>query len=339
MIDMRHARPFAPIVPHAHSFGCLIVALVLFIAPLPGFAQSWQFQRHDDGSFFHASISLPTGPGFVLGCGERSARGISPMITGNVEPETTPRDIFDLSFSQAGLGSAWGRAGPRTDVMVVAGATAYRFPDIHWSDYYGAYRTRIAANDAMLSALITAPRFEIRSAVGQIVVPASGFASAFASLTSYCRSRFAAIGKPWLSAPAAAPSAPVVSMRQAAEAAVARGCNGPSTFEPGAFLSGEIDGDGLPDVVLDWRRISCTGQRLNPFCGASMCSADVYLSSGFPRRNKPEMLLALGVRLQPLSNGNMAVGVGGSLSDCQSIGTTDCEFLFYWNGVDLTTLP
>jgi hypothetical protein len=128
-------------------------------------------------------------------------------------------------------------------------------------------------------------------------------------------------------------------MRQAAEADVAKGCNGPSTYEPDAFLSAEIDGDGVPDVVLDWRKIKCSGTFSQPFCGASMCSADVYLSASYLRTNSPKQFLAAGVRLQSLSNGNMAVGVGGSLADCYGIGADNCEFLYYWNGADLVDLP
>ena len=128
-------------------------------------------------------------------------------------------------------------------------------------------------------------------------------------------------------------------MRQIAESNIWKGCGGAAHIEPDAFLTGDIDGDGVPDVVLDWRSVQCQGSMRYPFCGASTCTADVYLSSAYHRTGYPEALLALGVRLQPLSNGAMAVAVGGTLSDCYAVGKDSCEFLFYWNGYDLVKLP
>ena len=128
-------------------------------------------------------------------------------------------------------------------------------------------------------------------------------------------------------------------MRQIANSAIWQGCGGGAQIEPDAFLTGDIDGDGLPDVVLDWGAVQCYGPMSRPFCGASRCSADVFLSSAYHRKRSPETLLGQGVWLQPLSNGNIGVSVGGALNECYATGNQSCTFLYYWNGFDLVNLP
>ena len=105
------------------------------------------------------------------------------------------------------------------------------------------------------------------------------------------------------------------------------------------MLAGNIDGDGAEDIVLNWDEIDCLAGPARPFCGASACAADVFLSMQFPRTRKPETLLAQGVSLQPLSNGNDGVQVGGTLNACLKRGFEACEFLYYWDGYGLRELP
>jgi hypothetical protein len=323
----------------------LTVTLTLLLLPMMANAQDWKFENRNDGVAFNTYLYHQGGEGFSLGCSGRnhSVPGLLPMY---YEGTTWTRpDEIHLSFSGRSVGRYTSQVS-RNDVLLVIGAGAYRLPRIAWDDYTSDWSLILQARGPMFDAISAVRSFEIRSDAGTVILGTSGFASGYANLINTCRRQFAAARQPWRSGPMVvaaqvAPAAPVapVTMRQAAEADVAKGCNGPSTYEPDAFLSAEIDGDGVADVVLDWRKIKCSGTFSQPFCGASMCSADVYLSGSYARTNAPKQLLAAGVRLQSLSNGNMAVGVGGSLADCYGIGADNCEFLYYWNGADLVGLP
>jgi len=279
--------------------------------------------------------------GFSLACATRKANAPAVLSTYYEGTPFTRPDEVQLAFTGNEIGAPTG-LDRRRDVMLVIGANAYRLPEITWDDLSYEWSTRVQATGGMFEAIAAAPSFEIRSDAGVVQVGTSGFSTAYSSLLGICRSQFAAAFKPWKPAPAIAarpqPARPQ-SMRQAAEASVGRGCNGPSTYEPDAFLSGDIDGDGVEDVVLHWGAITCSGALPRPFCGASQCTSEVFLSQLFPTRQRPEEMLGLGVRLQPLSNGNMAVAVGGSLSSCNAAGLQSCEFLYYWNGSDFVNLP
>lgn len=314
----------------------LITISMLFYGPVSAQAQSWRFEREVNQYLFSASIQSTDGSGFSLTCGEQMIRPPGNIPTFYEGWTITRPNALRLVLSEGQIGPSPNQNG-RNDVLIAIGPDAYRLPNVIWDDLYGDWSVDIQATGPMFDAIMTAPSFDIHSDAGVLTVPGNGFAAAYTNLLNNCRSLFGAIGKPWLPGPPAPPPAPV-TMRQAAEAAVVKGCNGASTFEPGAFLSGDIDGDGVPDVVLDWGSIACAQPPARPYCGASRCSAFVFLSQRFPLRPKPIDILGLGVRLQPLSNGNMAVASGGSLMECRSVGLDGCEFLFYWNGADLVPL-
>lgn len=304
-------------------------------------AQEWKLHEFDDGSFFVASITPQQGSGIGFLCGERSPRGLSPQQTGNMEPDITPPGVLRLNLSAAQIGEPKGDERGRQDVMFVAGGQGWRLPSVGWNELFNTWEADLAANDAMFAALAGGGPIELHSRAGRLALPHTGFAAALGQLREHCAGMFASIAKPWPGASPAAAAAPRSAadgaMVQAAHAAIRRGCNGPAQSEPNYLLRGNIDGDGQEDVVLVWRRVTCQTGHRRPYCGASMCSADVFLSAKFPRTGQPENLLALGVNLQPLTNGAMAVSVGGSLASCQGLGA-GCEFLFWWNGLDLVKL-
>jgi hypothetical protein len=317
----------------------LICAAVFLTSTCAANAQSWQFNPFDDGSYFSAHIA-PNQPGFTLLCGERSPQGVSPSVTGNFEPDITPPDALRLYLSDQGIGPPGPGFETRDDVLFVIGTQGYRLRQLRWNELYANWQTDLPANDGVFRAIAAEPVVELRSKNGSLLVPMDGFTSAYRQLRDHCVTMFAAIGNPW-TGPAGAPVevAPTGgAMQQAAENAIALGCNGGATRSPGTFLTGDIDGDGIDDVVLDWRAVACLSGQAYPYCGASQCSADVFLSSTFSRRGQPYNFLALGVRLQQLDNGNMAVALGGSLSTCSRLGQSACEVFFYWNGYDLVAL-
>lgn len=315
---------------------CLVALITGILNVGESRAQAWQFNASDDGSFFVGGAGPETGPGFFLVCGERSPQGLSPGQTGNMEPDITPPDSFRVYLNVDDIGPPNDQMQTRSDVLIVVGTTGYRFPQINWNELFATWETDVQATDPMFQVIAAQPSFELRSNTASEIVTANGFGRALAQLTTYCQSMFASIGLPWSSVTAT--PTPRATMRQIAEAAVRTGCGGLANTDAKAFLSGDIDGDSEPDIVVDWNNITCTGGYPRPFCGASMCSANVYLSAAFPSRQRPEELLAQGVRLVPLDNGNMGVATGGSLASCQAHGTGGCEFIWYWNGQDLVSL-
>ncbi len=319
------------------------LAALLLMLPLPVLAQDWQFSQSDDGVVFSAQIQSPGGSAFSLMCAGRTpqAPAVLPVYyesTIRTKPDVLHLVLDDRLFNRSIV------SDKRDNMLIVFANSAYRLPQIGWDDYISEWSTSIQATGAMFDAISASASFELHSDVGVLKVSSAGFAAAYANLLNTCRSRFAAIGRPWQTLAAVAPvSAPPAqsgqSMLRAAEAFVWQGCEGSYTAEPDAFLTGNIDGDGVPDVVIDWGSIHCSGAMARPFCGASQCSADVFLSQLFPVRQQPEQMLGQSVGLVALSNGNMGVGVSGSLSTCSQMPGNVCGFLYYWNGVDFVELP
>ena len=314
-------------------------AAAMILALLPGVAaaQDWSMSQFDDGSYFSATLAPVDGPGPALVCGERSPQGVSPAVTGNTEPDITPPGAFRIYISDRSIGAPGAHRHSRDDVLLVAGDIGFRLRGLRWNELFSTWEIDLPANDPAFAAIAGQDRFELRSDQGSHVISALGFARGLQQLTGYCSAMFAAVGLPWPQQQGAAGQAG--AMRRAAEADIRRGCNGPASWTAAALKSANIDGDGVEDIVLDWREVTCTGQMMNPFCGAAMCSADIYISALYPRTGKPESWLAQGLRIQPLSNGNDGVAMGASFASCrEAFGKEDCEFLKYWNGAGLADL-
>jgi hypothetical protein len=305
---------------------------ITVLLPVCGFAQAWDLRKFDDGSFFAGTLT--NGQGMNLSCGERSPRGVDPMVTGNVEPLLTQPQSYVFDFDPKLIGDPPMTPGGRNDVMFVAGTKGYVLSQVYRDELFGTWRVHLTQDDRAFEGLRGQRVLDIRWNGGQAQLSAQGFDVGFAALEDYCSTMFAAIGKSWAIAPDL--SAKGNPMRSAAEQAIRTGCNGPATFETDYLLLGDIDGDGAEDVVIDWDAVRCLGSNPRPFCGASMCSADVFLSSVFPAKRKSEGLLAFGVGLVDLSNGAKGVKVGGPLAACQSV--DDCTFTYYWNGLELVEL-
>ncbi len=319
---------------------CIVVILTLLMCPAAAVAQDWRLNTFDDGSYFMGGIYQS--PGFALSCGERSPQGRSAMETGNMEPTITRPGLFRMSLSDEELAFPDGVVRPRDDVMIVVGTLGFSLPGVRFDELFNEWWVDLPVGDPLFPAIASVESFEIRSRDGITQVDARRFGEGLNALSAYCQRMFAAIGQPWQAAPQ--PNAPAqqtpqqgaASMRALAEAAITRGCNGAAVKAPDYLLSGEIDGDGREDVVLDWRGVECQAGMPRPFCGASMCSADVFLSSRSGVSGGEANLLALGVSLVPLSNGNMGVKVGQSSGSC---GAAACEKVFFWNGAELVPLP
>lgn len=314
--------------------------LTWLLLPGIGAAQDWSMSQFDDGSYFSATLAPVDGPGPALVCGERSPQGVSPAVTGNTEPDITPPGAFRVYISDRSIGVPGVHVQARDDVLLVAGDSGFRLRGLRWNELFSTWEVDLPANDPAFAAIANHDAFELRSDRGSDTISSLGFAKGLQQLAGYCSAMFGAVGLPWPQQGAVAGQAGQAgAMRRAAEADIRRGCNGPARWSEAAFRSGNVDGDGAEDIVLDWREVTCSTGLPRPYCGAAMCSANVYLSALYPQKRQPEGLLALAVRLQPLNNGNDAVALGGALASCRAaFGTDSCEFLWYWTGSGLTRL-
>ena len=126
-------------------------------------------------------------------------------------------------------------------------------------------------------------------------------------------------------------------VRARAEAGIARVCEGGFDAAPDAFLTGNLDGDGIDDIAIKWDAITCLGSYPRPLCGASQCAVELVLSSH--RFGEGDgTLYAAAADLVPLSNGNMGLKLAGTLATCRDIGRTTCDFIWYWSGNSLEPL-
>ncbi len=308
------------------------LAAVLGLMPAVSWAQDWTMSQFDDGSFFSATLAPVDGPGPALVCGERSPQGLSAAVTGNSEPDITPAGAFRVYVSDRTIGGPGAHRQIRDDVMLIVGDSGFRLRGLRWNELFSTWEVDLPATDPAFAGIAAQERFELRSDRGSHVISAIGFDAGLRQLTGYCSAMFTAVGLPWSTGQAGA-------MRRAAETDIRRGCGGPATTSDRALLSANIDGDGVEDIVLDWGEVTCQSGLPRPFCGAAMCSANLYVSALYPRTGKPEDWLAQGVRLQPLNNGKDGVAMGASLASCREAGHPGgCTAILYWDGTRMVTL-
>lgn len=128
-------------------------------------------------------------------------------------------------------------------------------------------------------------------------------------------------------------------MLNQATIAIVNGCSSNADLKQGYAQTGDIDGDGIADLVIDWAAITCLVGPPMPFCGAANCSVDVYLSSRPDRRPFAD-LLAVGVRLEQGQDGRARLLTGTSVGRCpETTRPAQCQNVFVWTGADLMRLP
>lgn len=215
--------------------------------------------------------------------------------------------------------------------MIWSGQKGYRLPPIVFNELIGIWGVSVNATGALIPALETTQSYVL--AAGEEVAwqfPADGLANAISQSITTCEAA-------WAAAETTPPNTASVSnptgtspLFASAHADIERICNGSYTAEAGAFLQGQIDQDGTDDFVVWWNNIRCNSALPRPLCGASQCSAKVYLSTVAA----PMDLLAQDVNVQALSNGKIGLKLVGRFDSCgaDSLG---CERLWYWNGTDL----
>lgn len=284
-------------------------------------AQSWQADLSRDAAYLAGDVSYP-GLGMRFTCHARAPEHGNVIDSIWFESTIAPPSQFLIGFSDplVPLGPLY-----RDDLTLFVGQTGYRLPRVSWNELNSGWETLVGVSDRMFAALPNATRLVLHVGNTQAwELPVNGLATSLAQAQAHCT-------KAWQGA------VPAPDLRRMAERFAASNCSDFFTLGPQAIRTANIDGDGIPDIVLDYNAITCDNDNKRPgVCGASLCSVDIFLSRTFAKTGQPEQLLGMSAELVPLSNGNQAVATSGNLSICQS--TEPCAFYWYWDGHSFTQL-
>ncbi|MEO0380235.1 MAG: hypothetical protein AAF252_08175, partial [Pseudomonadota bacterium] len=250
----------------------------------------WVVRTADDGALFYG-LAVAEDTGFAVRCNGPSRQGLPPIsVEAHEEARAQP---FHLIYSlRTPLMTAPATGYQRSDVVVWADGTGYRLPTTLWNELDYEWQAQVAMTDTLSLALMTARDLVVGPEAGPHTrITVEGMNKAVAEAMAFCVAEYRRAGFPvptqldqfWPQADNSVLSddtAPVTpeAMVNYAQAHIYNGCSGAAQIEDTAILLGDIDGDGLEDAVLDWGRVTCSQGLARPFCGASMCSADVYLS-------------------------------------------------------------
>ncbi|WP_102107929.1 hypothetical protein [Oceaniglobus roseus] len=318
--------------------GSLLFALLLTAAGRLA-AQGWQAELSDDGGYA-IGTALYSGLPLVFDCAARSVQ--NPLPADRMWPDYTHAPPWQVLI---GAGDALVRASgaERADILLLVDQTGYRLPPLRWNGMDEAWQVALSMGDPMLAALRSASRLVMQ--VGTEAaweIPVAGLGAALDAAQAYCGAAWVAAGEappPGIAAPPAAPPAlpspqgGAFALPSQIQAHADAKCEGRATISPDALQAGDLDGDGAPDVVMDWGGVQCAGRTSRLFCGAANCSLDVFASSrGY---GDPIHMLGTALTFVALPSGGLGLKLDGTYSIC---GETDCDAPFVWSGNRLVQL-
>lgn len=309
-----------------------------FGSALPALTQQWAAETPADISYAGGWAFAPGG--LSVSCAaSRDGRGQTALDSLWFEASIASPWHFMLVVSEALVPD-----GPmqRSDMILYLDQTGYQLPPVALNELSGGWEVALSMTDPVFDALRNASRIVLQvGAQTAWEIPAANVGPAINQVAQTCAATWRRTGHPppnALTGPGDVGARQDVGMRHWAEEYAATACSDFITPGPNAFVEANLDGDGIPDIIVDHNEITCDALNLrSSFCGASLCTVDVYLSSRFPQTSHPEGLLAISVSVIELSNGNHALATTGNLSTCQN--NPDCTFIWYWDGTQLTQLP
>jgi len=293
----------------------LSLVLALLFHSSASAAQDWRHAVTNNGQWFEGWLVSP-GDAMSIWCGGPTLGG--PGLPQTDEPMLTDPGTFDLAVGFAALDPASAAifTGTRSDLMIVAAGQGFGLPEAHWDELNGmGWVQRLGLHDPMFAAL--AQDGEVQVWAGDVFVasvPGRGLREGLAVVGASCQAGWGlspASAGPAVPPPSQAPApVQIQTLTEAAADAIARGCNGAAVTEPGHLLSGDLDGDGSADLILDWGAVACVSGPPRPFCGAANCAAEVFLSSR-PDRVPFDVLLGAGVGIEagPVGATRLTTGV------------------------------
>lgn len=309
-----------------------LAALAIAFCAGPAVA-GWEGRTIDDGALFYG-LAVEQGSGLTILCIGPSAGGVAPLLVGAHETAQTAPYALRIEFPQGVIPETAGFPS-RGDVVIWADDTGYRLPATQHNEMGGYWGAEVAMTDPLVAAMRGAGRLRAGPEAGPVSEFAvAGLDAALGAAMEYCTGEFARVGYPV--PPGLGGSAPAATgMRAAAEVSLRQGCSGGYRVSEGAFQAANIDGDGAEDIVLDWGSVECDGAMRRPFCGASQCLVEVFMTAAAAQGRGPEQILAQGAGLVPLSNGSIGVRTGLTLESCKG---AVCAAIWYWTGAGFERL-
>lgn len=295
-------------------------------------AEAWETSFDDNGAWFEGWLVSPDQTLF-LWCGGPTPGG--PGLPPTDEPMLTDPGTVDLAIRHP-LVQPYPGADPgvvRTDILLVAGGQGFGLPDPYWDELNGmGFVQRLSLADPLFGSVARGADIQVWVGGRPVAVhPAAGFTEALSAIAAQCAARWQA------PAPAAHPM--TTEMLSQATVAIVAGCGSNADQQPGYAQTGDVDGDGIADLVIDWAAIRCLVGPPMPFCGAANCSVQVYLSTRPDRRPFADFL-AVGVRLEPGPDGRTRLLTGTTAGSCpETTRPAQCQNVIVWTGSDLQRLP
>jgi hypothetical protein len=307
----------------------LALGVALLLSPP---VRAWEVGLDDNGAWFEGWLVSPDQTLF-LWCGGPTPGG--PGLPPTDEPMLTDPGTVDLAINHPGLKPFPG-AEPGTgrgDILLVAGGQGFGLPNPYWDELNGmGFVQRLSLADPLFVAVSQGADLQVWAGGAPVAVhPAAGFAEGLATISAHCTARWQA------QAPAAHPE--TTAMLSDATVDIVAGCGSNADMQPGYAQTGDIDGDGIADLVIDWAAITCLVGNPRPYCGAANCSVQVYLSTRPDRRPFADFL-AVGVRLEAGPDGRTRLLTGTTAGGCpQTTRPAQCQNVVAWTGTDLQFLP
>jgi hypothetical protein len=135
--------------------------------------------------------------------------------------------------------------------------------------------------------------------------------------------------------PAAAQPAAVTALTREAMQDC-RGAGGTPTVQSGFQTTADLNGDGVPDHIVDYQHLECANA-WSFFCGSAGCPLVVFLSAGAEHR--PTALGHVqGWRLIEGTPPVLEASLHGAMCRRGGIGSEGCTVQYAWNGRELARL-
>jgi len=97
---------------------------------------------------------------------------------------------------------------------------------------------------------------------------------------------------------------PIAASSQSSNAAayvlnqeISSACGGSGSISPGSFIEKDLTGDGRLDLLVAHEGVSCSSGGRSGFCGAQVCSVNLYVREGDLLKSKGQFLGG-GVRVE-----------------------------------------
>ncbi len=329
----------------------LLALAALCLSTLSVQAQDWRLDTTFEAGWFWGAVNSEYSEMFI-GCS-----GYHPGADMMVGSEDGPHHpyVFTIELPDALIPAEqhhWANAATRNDVMIVSNGLGYILSDLRYNELNGArWETYISVGDPLIVSLLQGGPVDIYRGEQRIyALPGDGIASAVTGAMQFCDAHWMATGTPMpahaveminrirvaSNAPDVAESGQPMLDRMLAD--ITTHCGGPGEVQADTIDYSDFDGDGIEDVVLDWRGVSCQGGSLTGGqgagnCGFANCLIEVYVSGAINSGAAPWGILAVSGFADEAQPTDILMDVTPQV--CTQLGLPQgCLIRRRWNGVE-----